>query len=213
MCIKDDGSNIAIKIGESPVIEYNANKIFEEELRREHLKATFTATATGTGYSTMEMHLWRVADDETVTQYIDNIHIRLLDSTFEAVNAEVRYQTGGAFDFNINAGPEHAHQMYVILQGFTGCLPGFTVGSEKVNVPLNWDFWTETALNLNPYWCNFYGILDSEGKASAEMSTFGPLPSSTNALSLQLVALVFDASLGVKPVFATNPTNVLITQQ
>lgn len=189
--------------------------MFDLTTQIEHFGVQFVADLPeASGYEDLRIRLYRLEEeDEKIWQYIDNIEVNLVDSAFEATVDQVPYELGGAFEFSIDAGAEYAHQMYLILQSASGSYPGFTAGSEKVHIPLEWDAWTDIAFNLNPYWCNFYGILDHEGCALAQMSTFGVLPSETMALSLQHAAVVFVQGTGVKPVYCTNPANVLITKE
>lgn len=209
-----NGGFIAIKIGESPIFDIVAGDMEGYGENKYTLTETFTANLAGSeGYMPLRIHLSRTESDNNITHYLDNIYVKLVDSKFDATIDEVRYQFGGQFEFAINAGPEYAHRMYLILQSMTGPYPGMDIGSANVHLPLEWDIWTDMALSLNPYWCNFYGILDHEGKADAQMSTFGQLDAPNNALAIHLVAVVFGAGTGVKPVFATNPVNVLVTKQ
>jgi len=63
------------------------------------------------------------------------------------------------------------------------------------------------ALEFNPCWTGFYGLLDQSGEALAEMSTFGPQPGAER-LSISLVALILE-NTGFKPLESTNPVYVL----
>lgn len=145
--------------------------------------------------------------------FIDNVHVNLVDPQFEALVAEVPYDKGGEFSFAISAGSAYAHMPYMILQGLSGFEPGFYLAMNTFHVPLNWDVWSYTALTLNPYWVNFYGILDHEGSAMARMSTFGALPETAKGEDIQLLVLILDSNGGFRPYAVTNPVNVLITHK
>ena len=135
------------------------------------------------------------------------MRVYLEDPEFEALNREIVAGQGGAFQFQIDAGSEYANKMFLVLQSLEGCTPGFDLNSGAVHVHLNPDAWMFMALKLNPYWCNFYGLLDAEGRAYAEMSTFGPQPQA-NRLAIYLTALVLD-DYGMVPLISTNPVSVL----
>jgi hypothetical protein len=141
--------------------------------------------------------------------YIDNIRLYPEDASFDAVKSEISAAEGGAFKFHIHAGAANGGRSYMVLQGVSGNDPGFNLAGGSVHVPLNVDAWTLLSLNLNSYWMNFYGLLDANGEADLQMSTFGPQPGAER-LSITLVALLMD-NTGFKPVGCTNPVYVLFT--
>jgi hypothetical protein len=141
--------------------------------------------------------------------YIDNIRFYPEDATFDSVKSEISAAAGGTFKFHIQAGAANGGRSYMVLQGVSGNDPGFNLAGGSVHVPLNVDAWTLLSLNLSSYWMNFYGLLDADGEADLQMSTFGPQPGAER-LSITLVALLMD-NTGFKPVGCTNPVYLLFT--
>lgn len=173
---------------------------------RSSMSGTYTATTTG--FVEMRIHNWsEEGNPGKVHNYIDNIRVYPVEPVLEAVNRKMVAADGGVFSFNIDAGPAFANKMYLILQNVSGCTPGFNLNENTVHVPLNFDEWTSMALAMNPYWCNFFGLLDAEGKAYAEMSTFGPVPGAED-ISIRLVALLMEDH-GFIPRACSNPVYVL----
>jgi hypothetical protein len=167
-------------------------------------------TATSTGLVSFEIENFREGvPGEMLYNYTDNLCMVPQTCSFEALDNEIDANKGGTADFGIHAGPAYANKWYIILQGFTGCTPGFDMNAGTVHVPLNIDVWTWIALDLNPLWSGFYSQLDGVGEATATLNTFGPQPVAAG-LALNFVYLVLQ-NPGSTPIFASNPVFVLFT--
>lgn len=163
-------------------------------------RATISGTyvATETGMVELEVRNWRETSAQKYENYFDNIRVTQVNANFEAGVRELSAAEGGVFELEIDAGPDYAHEMFIILQGVSGMDPGIDKPGSDVHIPLNFDTWTHIGFSLNPYWVNFFGTFDSMGCASSRMSTFGP---QTSAEGLAIYAVAYVVS---KPM-ATNP--------
>lgn len=79
--------------------------------------------------------------------------------------------TGAAIDIALNAGPNNANRKYFILGSVSGIEPGLALPGGHVTLPLNWDVFTDIVISLwnTPLFANFAGMLNSDGKASAQL--------------------------------------------
>lgn len=75
--------------------------------------------------------------------------------------------SGGSIDFDLDAGPASAGQLYALAGSFSGTEPGFVLGG--ATIPLNPDaYFTQTLTEANsPTFTSTLGVLDAEGQASA----------------------------------------------
>lgn len=80
--------------------------------------------------------------------------------------------TGGVINFKVNAGAANAGRTYLILGSASGTEPGMPLPGGQVQLPLNWDAFTDLGLILlnSPVFLNFYGTLGANGNASARLS-------------------------------------------
>jgi subtilisin family serine protease len=109
--------------------------------------------------------------------------------------------TGGTIDFNVNAGPDYAGDLYWVLGSVSGNSPGLDFGS--VNLPLNFDGMfalTITAAN-SPAFQNTRGFLDGAGQATATLDSGGPFDPVAVGVCITFAYLVYDGP----PVYASNP--------
>jgi hypothetical protein len=82
---------------------------------------------------------------------------------------------GGLQSLRLNAGPAHAGQIYVVIGGASGTMPGANFG--PFHVPLNLDAYTTFTLanvNVGPF-VNTFGILDANGRGTAGIQLPGGL--------------------------------------
>lgn len=81
-------------------------------------------------------------------------------------------ETGGTANLTLNAKAAQANRTYLIFSGFTGTIPGTPLPGGFVTLPLNWDAFTNMALNLvnTPFFVNFAGVLDASGGATAQFN-------------------------------------------
>lgn len=156
----------------------------------------------------MEIINWRTTTID-LDNYIDNVRMIAHTYTFETLNREIDTYNGGAPQFLLTPGPAYADKWYVILQGYSGNVPGFNMNHGTVHVPLNVDAWTKIALGLNMIWPGFYGQLDAQGEASATFNTYGPQPAAFS-LALNFVFIVFQ-NKGSTPIYASNPIYEIFT--
>jgi hypothetical protein len=110
---------------------------------------------------------------------------------------------GGSVALSLDAGAAHAGRKYVIAVSASGTSPGLTLGS--VTVPLHFDAVTDIGFQFlnSPFFANFGGFLDAQGKASASFNS-PPFPTP----SLAGVPLSF-AAFTLGPIdFASNAVTV-----
>ena len=92
-------------------------------------------------------------------------------------------------DLLLDAGPAHSGEKYLVLAGYTGCSPGTTLFN--VWMPLNYDEFTFWTL-MHPYSAvtlNFFGTLDSEGRAVARVDLPTILSPGTVGMTITYVYL------------------------
>jgi hypothetical protein len=94
-------------------------------------------------------------------------------------NTRILYESAsGTVAFDLNGGTANANRNYLLLGSMRGTSPGILLPGGTATLPLNWDLFTDLAINLlnTPYFSNFMGTLDSEGHGSATFNTLAPLP-------------------------------------
>jgi len=97
-------------------------------------------------------------------------HARYTERTFWADEQTISASSGGSVAFDLIAGTAQAGQGYLVLGSLSGTTPGFT--KSFINVPLNWDIYTELTLNFanTPTFANTMGTLDGSGHSSASLN-------------------------------------------
>lgn len=92
---------------------------------------------------------------------------------------DVLFTSGGQVELTLNAGVANAGRNYVLLGGFSGTNPGYTLPGGGI-LKINWDNMTTYIWNHinNANFVNFSGTLDAGGGATALLDTLGPLPPS-----------------------------------
>ncbi|MFH2000482.1 MAG: agmatine deiminase family protein [Planctomycetota bacterium] len=107
------------------------------------------------------------------------------DPVFGADTFEISERFGGQVNFSLNAGVANGLRNYIVMGGASGTSPGFLLPGGYATLPLNWDIVTDVILSLlnTPYFSNFLGQLDGEGRASAQLN-IGPLPTGTAGTTL-----------------------------
>jgi hypothetical protein len=167
-----------------------------------------TYTATATGMVTFEILNWKDGDPDTdLENYIDHVLMYPQDPSFIAVQRELNSTSGGSATLTIDAGAAHANKWYLVLSGFSGNHPGFTINGTQV--PLNQDLWTTLAVSfaLQGFWAGFYTSLDGNGQSTAVLNTFGPQPG-LQGVALNFCYMVLQNPTN-SPIFASNPIYVL----
>jgi hypothetical protein len=167
-----------------------------------------TWTAATTGMVTFEILNWKDGDPDTdLENYIDNVRMYPQNPTLIAEQREIDSSTGGTATFTIDAGPAYANKWYLVLSGFSGNHPGFTLNG--THIPLNQDLWTTLAVSfaLQGFWVGFYTSLDASGQSTAILNTFGPQPS-VQGVALNFCYMVLQNPTN-SPIFASNPIYVL----
>jgi len=128
-------------------------------------------------------------------------------SSFYIDNDKISATTGGKATFTLDAGASNNNRTYFILGSVTGTSPGIPFPNGSATLPINWDLFTTVLIDLAnlPPCQNFYGTLDSQGKATAIFDTLGPIPGAVGLTMSFAYALV-------KPLdFASTPININIT--
>jgi hypothetical protein len=118
---------------------------------------------------------------------------------------EIRQATGGTVDFNLDAGEVNFGREYLIIGGVSGSVPGLALPGGLV-LPVAWDEfsrWMLTQINAGVF-VDFYGILDGDGKADAQLIS-GPIP------AIALGATMTYAYCCNKPFdYVSNPVQIII---
>jgi len=94
---------------------------------------------------------------------------------FEADTYTVPGSSGGTANLTIGSGEAKAFRNYLILGSVTGTDPGTPLPGGSCILPLNWDAFTGMVILLlnSPYFSDFTGQLDNEGKADASFNLPG----------------------------------------
>lgn len=113
-------------------------------------------------------------------------------SPLKASVTELSAATGGIVDFTLQAGEDYAGRKYALLGTMSGTSPG-TALPGGLYLPLNWDLFTDLTLLLanTPAAVNFLGILDGAGAGTAQLNTFGPIPSSSVGSTLDFAYTLY----------------------
>lgn len=93
---------------------------------------------------------------------------------------------GGFVDFSLDAGAGHADRNYLLLGSASGSVPGWVMPGGLVTLPINRDWFTQLTISLRntPLFHNSFSTLSSLGQSTAQLNTYGPLPSSAVGLNL-----------------------------
>lgn len=86
---------------------------------------------------------------------------------------------GEIIDFDLDAGAAKANRKYLLLAGASGTDPGTALPGGTTTLPLNWDIMTDFCFSMvnTAVFNNFLSTLDASGQSTAQLNTFGPLPS------------------------------------
>ena len=116
--------------------------------------------------------------------------------------------TGGALDLGISAGTANGNRGYLVFAGVSGTNPGTPLPGGQATLPINWDVFTNVALQLvnTPMFKDFTGILAANGRGKATLDLSFPLPPAA-------VGMVMHFAMAVSDPFdyVTNATGVEIT--
>ncbi|QDU67209.1 hypothetical protein [Engelhardtia mirabilis] len=122
------------------------------------------------------------------------------------INASAAPSGAGRQDLLLDAGPDHAGELYLVLGSVSGTAPGIPFGG--VLIPLVLDAWTLATLsapNLPPLESTF-GVLDGDGRALAALDLQGPLDPVLAGLTLHHAFVTIDAGLGLALTSASQAT-------
>ncbi|MBU0753907.1 MAG: C10 family peptidase, partial [Planctomycetes bacterium] len=100
------------------------------------------------------------------------VDILIYDAELETDTDEIACPGGGIVNFTLDAGTENAGRYYLLLGGISGTDPGTLLPWGHATLPLNWDIITDTILaylNTTAFY-DFLGILDGNGRATAQMN-------------------------------------------
>ncbi|MFH1999125.1 MAG: hypothetical protein ABIK28_05550, partial [Planctomycetota bacterium] len=97
---------------------------------------------------------------------------------------------------------------YLLLASATGTEPGMALPGDYINLPLNWDVFTDLGLAFvnTPFFADFMGTLDANGQATAQLNT-GALPAGLGG-TLLYFAFTCNNYFDV----ASNPVTLEITE-
>lgn len=129
-------------------------------------------------------------------------HIGALQGTPDAIPA-----TGGTHTMSVDAGAANAGKLYLVAGTASGTRPGFAFGG--MLVPLTADFWFNGSLAAanTAFYSNTFGLLDGQGKATAQLN-FPNFPAFAG-LSLHHAFVVVDLATGL-PTMVSEPKPVLV---
>ncbi len=96
----------------------------------------------------------------------------------EADTDTISESTGGIVNFTLDGGFSNNGRTYLLLGSITGTAPGTPLPGGNVTLPLNWDLFTFTIIDLlnTSIFQNFTGALSKSGTTYATFDTNGPLP-------------------------------------
>ena len=145
-----------------------------------------------------------ITDSGTVDMgyhYGDFVFPRLQADTFAIPGG-----MGGKANLLLLAGSANANRNYIILGSVTGTDPGTTLPRGKATLPLNWDFFTNVVVDMinTPFFPNFMGKLDANGRAEAQFNTLGLFAGGAG------LTLYFAYALNAPWDFVSNPVAVEI---
>jgi hypothetical protein len=117
-------------------------------------------------------------NDDVVEALVDDFQVvrYIYDPSLWADAYSIPVSTGDVVGFSLDAGSGNASRSYLLLGTLSGMEPGFTLPG-GLNVPLNWDVFTDFILTLlvTPVFQNFLGNLDGSGQSTATLDTLGSL--------------------------------------
>ena len=120
----------------------------------------------------------------------------------------ISVSTGGAQNFELNAGVAHANRIYLVVGSLSGTEPGTPLGSSllPLNIPDPWFDFTVTYANSPPLLTDTLGLLDSDGHAEAQLA-LPALSPSLAGLTLNHAYLVYDQTTVA---FASNAVSLTL---
>jgi hypothetical protein len=120
--------------------------------------------------------------------------------TLDARNAD-------SVGFALDGEAANANRDYLLLASANGTSPGTPLPGGYTTLPLNWDAVTDLViLNINsPAFSQFMGTLDTNGEATAQLNTFGPLDPSAVGMEIHF-AFACDGPWD----FVSNPVGIEI---
>lgn len=126
------------------------------------------------------------------------------ERSIEYIQGAPGYPTAGRHDLALDAGPDRAGDLYLLLGSASGTAPG--IGIDGFVVPLVFDAWTAFTLaspNAAPYQ-NSFGTLDTGGRALAVLQVPVSVDVSLAGTTLQHAFVAIDPSAGPAVTFASN---------
>lgn len=170
------------------------------------LSGDFNASAGGpTEIQLMIEGQFEVPDPPIVTLRVDNFR---LESGFNSFPGFLPVSGGGVETMELDAGPSHAGETYLILGSISGTSPGLDLPLD-VHLPLIPDSYTNATLagvGAGPF-AGFVGVLDVDGRAATTFELPGTLTPSAVGLTLDH-AFVTLTLFGVS--FASNADSILL---
>jgi len=152
--------------------------------------------------------LWTRTDEVSDSGTVDmGFHYGSFSSAWTVPLYQSAYKisdtTGGSSNLYLNVGQEHANNGFLIFGSISGTSPGTLLPPGLVTVPVNWDIFTTLLINLanTPFFSNFLGTLDSNGRGTATLT----LPPGTGAAGL---SMYYAYALCLPWDFASNPVQI-----
>lgn len=137
-----------------------------------------------------------------------SLALRLVTAPLAASSATVSLAAGGQADFVLDAGPQHAQEMFWMLGSITGTSPGLPLG--PLVLPLQADpylMFLAQNPNTQPL-ANGFGLLDVAGKATARFDLPANVPA--GLLGLQLHHAYLTLSPFNVPQFVSNAVTFVL---
>lgn len=129
-----------------------------------------------------------------IQPYLENSTLELLTPAGNGTTETTLSQgTGGILDFSLFAGADSAGRHYFLLGSMSGTSPG-TPLPNGMNMPLNWDIFTDTVTLLanSPVFLNFNATLYPSGQGWARLDSLGPLPPGLLGITLNFAYLLYN---------------------
>jgi hypothetical protein len=91
---------------------------------------------------------------------------------------QIEASTGGSAQLTLGAGYLNGYRNYIVLGSMSGTEPGYPLPGNLVNLPLNWDLFTEMLFPLmnSNLLQDFLGQLDGDGVGAAVLNIPVPIP-------------------------------------
>jgi hypothetical protein len=130
---------------------------------------------------------------------------------FHSTTTSISLYAGGTQSWDLDAGPAHAGQLYLVLGSLSGTAPGIPLGG-GLTLPLNHDFWLDFTLSMPnaPPLFESLGVLDAAGTRHAfGLDLPSGLPAALAGIIVHHAFVAIDGS--GTPAFVSTPLPLYLT--